>query len=102
MPFYNVKMAKIQMDEGRQIKQLQREESQKILNQVKSLESGVLQKNDLQSNQGYEEQLLELELNSNAYYRNYVEGMDQSGSSFYIESLKHKMNKSKAMHEKMS
>ena len=40
-----------------------------------------------------EDELLEVELNQNMYYKNYLKGMDESGSSFYIESLKNKLER---------
>lgn len=39
--------------------------------------------------------LMEMELNENRYYRGFMEGMDESASSFYIDNLKSQLHKKK-------
>ena len=41
-----------------------------------------------------------LEMNGNRFYKNYVNGMDESGSSFYIDSLKTQMHKKRMFENK--
>lgn len=41
-----------------------------------------------------------LQMNGNRFYKNYVNGMDESGSSFYIDSLKTQMHKKRMFENK--
>ena len=94
VPYYKVDMRKIDNREVESIKQTQRGERAKLLDQVTSIETDI-QGGDFQEVR-QQDQISTLELNQNVYYRNYMQGMDSNHNSFYIESLKDELHKMKS------
>lgn len=82
LPFYKLDLARIVIKDQTRLAETRRGAKSKLKDKVKQLE------HDVYDNLIADLEQSELGQKSNGHYKQYLEGMDQSGSSFYIENLK--------------
>ncbi len=75
-------------------------EKAKKLERVASIEEDVYGNSHAAQNVEEDDLLMLEELNNNRYYRNFVEGMDESGSSFYIDDMKTQVQKKRIFEQR--
>ena len=75
-------------------------EKAKKLERVASIEEDVYGNSHSAQNVEEDDLMMLEELNQNRYYKNFVEGMDESGSSFYIDDMKTQMQKKRIFEQR--